>query len=479
MNNMIALKQLYKTSIVALSFLMIFVTTIYAQQETSMQEVFVGTKLSLQECRQMAMDNNIENNIAKEQINAAGYQVSAYKSNYFPKISATGLYLYNDATLGRNIKGGQLPTFVPDGAGGMAPNGGFAFMPDIPLELKMSGTYNASVKVEQPIYTGGKVTAAYKMAQKGHEMAQANVKLSEVQVIVLCDEAYWNCVKADALIESATQYKETLQELHRMVTNAVDVGLTHRKDLLSVQVKMNEAELNLARAKNGYRLAVMNLNHTIGLPLNNATEVADSFEEDAAINLIPESFGQSDDIDITLRPEYNLLSKQVEMKEQEVNLVRSDFLPNVGVMGAYGYTNGLKLNGEKLIDGASFSALLSVNVPIFNWGEGRNKVKEAKLQSTIAQMQLNNSQEKMTLEATQSVNELNEAQLEVTLTSKSVEQALENMEMSKDRYDAGMETLADYMEAQTMWQNAVSTNISAKAALNLSKTKYLKAPGRL
>ncbi len=479
MNNMIALKQLYKTSIVALSFLTICATTIYAQQENPVQEVSAKTKLTLQECRQMAIDNNIDNNIAKKQIKAADYQVSAYKSNYLPKVSASGLYLYNDATLGRNIEGGQLPTFVPDGAGGMAPNGGFAFMPDIPLEFKLSGTYNASVKVEQPIYTGGKVTAAYRMAQKGREMAQTNQKLSEVQVIVLCDEAYWNCVKVKALIESATQYKETLQELHRVVQDAVDAGMKHRKDLLSVQVKMNEAELNLVRAQNGHRLAVMNLNHTIGLPLNNATEVADSFEEDSAINLIPESFGQSNDIDITLRPEYNLLSKQVEMKEQEVNLARSDFLPNVGLMGAYGYTNGLKLNGEKMIDGASFSALLSVNIPIFNWGEGRNKVKGAKLQTTIAQMQLNNSQEKMTLEATQSINKLNEAQLEVTLTSKSVEQALENMEMSKDRYNAGMETLADYMEAQTMWQNAVSTHISAKAALNLAKTKYLKATGRL
>ncbi len=475
---MISLKQLYKTSIVALSFLMICAATTYAQQETFQQEDS-ATKLSLQECRQMAMDNNIENNIAKEQINAADYQVSAYKSNYFPKISATGLYLYNDATLGGNIEGGQLPTFIPDGMGGVVPNGGFAFMPDIPLELELSGTYNASVKVEQPIYTGGKVTTAYKMVQKGHEMAQANEKLSEVQVIVLCDEAYWNCMKVKALIESATQYKETLQELHRMVQEAVDAGMKHRKDLLSVQVKMNEAELNLARAQNGYRLAVMNLNHTIGLPLHNPTEVADSFEEDAAIHLIPESFDPPNGFDITLRPEYNLLSKQVEMKEQEVNLVRSDFLPNVGVMGAYGYTNGLKLNGEKLIDNGSFSALLSVNIPIFNWAEGRNKVKGAKLQSTIAQMQLNDSQQKMTLEATKSINELNEAQLEVTLTAKSVEQALENMEMSKDRYDTGMETLADYMEAQTMWQNAMSMHISAKAALNLSKTKYLKATGKL
>lgn len=469
--------QKIKTTLVTLTFIMIGVTA-YAQQEFLKEDLSLG-KLTLQECREMAIENNIGNNIAKEQINLADYQVASYKTNYLPKISATGLYLYNDATFGRSIEGGQLPTYMPDGMGGMTPDGGFAFMPDIPLELKMSDTYNASVKVEQPIYTGGKINAAYKMAQKGREMAQANVELSEVEVIVLSDEAYWNSVKAKALIESAVQYKETLQELHRMVQNAVEVGMTHRKDLLSVQVKMNEAELNLARAQNGYRLAIMNLNHIIGLPLPTDTEVADSFEEEAVITLIPETLDPSSAFDITLRPEYDLLSKQVEMKEQEVNLVKSDFLPNVGLMGAYGYTNGLKLNGEKLIDSGTFSALLSVSIPIFNWGEGRNKINEAKLQSSIAQMQLKDSQQKMTLEAAKSINELDEAQLEVLLASKSVEQALENMRLSKDRYETGMETLADYMEAQTMWQNATSTLIVAKASLHLSKTKYLKATGKL
>ena len=469
-----ALKKIYRSSIVAQSFLMICATTAYAQQEES-----YPTTVSLQKCREMALQNNIENNIAKEQINAAGYRVTAYKTNYLPKISATGLYLYSDATFAETIEGGNLPTFVPDGQGGVIPNGGFAFMPDIPLELKLSSTYNGSLRVEQPIYTGGKVTAAYKMAKTGLEMAQVNEKLSESQIILLCDEAYWNCVKTKAMIETATQYKETLQELHRTVKSAVEEGMTHRKDLLSVQVKMNEAELNLTRAQNGYRLAIMNLNHTIGLPLHNATEVADSFEEDSSVNLIPESFGTSNSFDITLRPEYTLLSKQIELKQQQINLVRSDFLPNIGVMGLYGYTNGLKMNGEKLIDGANFAALLSVNIPIFNWGEGRNKVKEAKVESLIAQMQLNYSQEEMTLEATRAINELNEAHLEVELSTKSVEQALENMEVSKERYNAGMETLSDYMEAQAMWQNAMSTLVSAKASLNLSKTKYLKATGRL
>ena len=464
------LKTKYRSSLIALSFLVIGATTAFAQQESS------TTTLSLQECREMALENNIESNIAKEQITAADYRVAAYKTNYLPKLSAAGTYLYSDAKFGRTIEGGNLPTFMPDGQGGANPTGGFAFMPDIPLELKVKSAYNASLRVEQPIFTGGKITAAYKMAKTGLEMAQMNEKLSEDEVILLCDEAYWNCVKADAMIETATQFKETLQELQRTVQAAVEEGMTHRKDLLSVQVKMNEAELNLTRAHNAYRLAIMNLNHTIGVPLHNATEVADSFDEDSAINIMP---GTSSAIDITLRPEYALLSKQIEMKEQQVKLIRSDFLPNVGVMGMYGYTNGLELNGEKLFDGANFAAMLSVNIPIFNWGEGRNKVKEAKVGSLIAQMQLNHSQQEMTLEANQALNQLNEAQLEVTLSAKSVEQALENSEMSKEMYDAGVETLADYLEAQTMWQDAMSTLVSAKASYNLAKTKFLKATGRL
>ena len=481
---MTSINKIYSHSVVLLTFLMMCITTVYAQQEISQQKVS-SKKLSLQECRQMALQNNIENNIAKEQITAASYKVAAYKANYLPKISATGLYLYSDATLAKTIEGGMLPTFVPDGTGNMTSNGGFAFMPDIPIEIKLSGTYNGSLRVEQPIYTGGKITAAYNMAKTGHEMAQINEKLSESQVILLCDEAYWNCVKAKAMIETALQYTETLNELQRMVQNAVDEGMTHRKDLLTVQVKINEAQLNLARAQNGFRLATMNLNHITGLPLHNSTEVTESFEQNTSqqefyMTSISDSLNETlDSFDITLRPEYKLLTNLVEMKKQQVNLARSEFLPNIGVLGTYGYTNGLKMNGEKLINGANFAALLSVNIPILHWGEGKNKIKEAKIQSSIAQMQLNNSQQKMTLEATQAINELNEAALEVALSSKSVEQAQENMDVSKERYSAGMETLANYMEAQTMWQNAISTLINAKASLNLSKTKYLKATGKL
>src|SRR5699024_5934743 len=223
MHNTIVSIRKIKTVIVALAFSMLSLT-IYAQQE-ALQEEGTVVKLSLEKSRQMAIENNIENNIAKEQIKIADNKVAAYKTNYLPKISATGLYLFNDVALDQTIEGGQLPTFLPDGMGGAIPDGGFAFMPEIPLEFAFSNTYNAAVKIEQPIYTGGKINAGNKMAEKGREMAQANVALSEIEVMVLSDEAYWNVVKVKALIESAVQYKETLEELHRMVQNAVNVGM--------------------------------------------------------------------------------------------------------------------------------------------------------------------------------------------------------------------------------------------------------------
>ncbi|NLA64326.1 MAG: TolC family protein, partial [Bacteroidales bacterium] len=92
------LKTKYRSSLVALSFLVIGATTAFAQQESS------TTTLSLQECREMALENNIESNIAKEQITAADYRVAAYKTNYLPKLSAAGTYLYSDAKFGRTIE---------------------------------------------------------------------------------------------------------------------------------------------------------------------------------------------------------------------------------------------------------------------------------------------------------------------------------------------------------------------------------------
>lgn len=437
---------------------------------------------TLEQCREMALANNKQSAIAGKTSEKAGYDVRVYRANFLPKFSANGSYLYTTNKMKETISGGYLPTFVPDASGNLVPNiipgtennpifNQYAYMPDIPLELSLSNTFMAGVRMEQPLYAGGKIRAAYRMSTIAREMSELNWELTRAEILVETDAAYWNCVKARELYQSALEYKKVVGELLRNVENAQAVGLKQRNDVLRVQVKLNEANLQVRRAENAIRLSRMNLCHVIGLPLDSQIAVSESFPESVEKDMAP--------ADITLRPEYGLLSHQTVLKKQETKLARSEFLPNIGVMASYNYMDGLKLNGQKMISDGAFSAIFSVNIPLFEWRKGVNKVRSARVEEHIAQLKHIDAMEKMTLEVAQSLNALDEAYLEINLTAHSLEQAEENMRISKDLYEVGMETLADYLEAQTVWQKACSDFINARASFQYNRTSYLKASGKL
>ena len=153
----------------------------------------------------------------------------------------------------------------------------------------------------------------------------------------------------------------------RNLVDAYRTGMAAQNDLLKAQVKQIEAELMVQKAQNGLALSGMNLSRIVGVDLMSELTVSDSLVEAIVSGLWEEGDN------ITGRPEYNMLERLIELKEKEVALTRSDFLPQLGVSASYGYSDGITLNGKS--DGiASFAALASLKIPIYHWGVGRNKV---------------------------------------------------------------------------------------------------------
>jgi outer membrane protein TolC len=346
----------------------------------------------------------------------------------------------------------------------------YAYFPDMSFVLNLNGSYQAGLRAEQPLYAGGKILAAYKMALIGREMAQLNRRLTRVEIILKTDEAYWMHVQANEMLKLAVACQKLMAEFSRNVQDACAAGLKPQNDVLKVQVQVNRAELQLLRAENAVKLSLKNLCHVMGIPFTTDLRVADTFDA-SAVTMTHTLEGY------TMRPEYAMLEKQIELKEQEIKLVRSDFLPTAGLMAHYGYAYGLELNGRPLMDKASFSALISVGIPLFQWGEGRNKIRAAKAGKQIAQLQRDEIGEKMELELQQAIDKCEESAKEVELTIRSLEQAAENMKIIRERYEAGMETLSVYLEAQTLWQQASAELIQAQTTRRLNETYYLKATG--
>ena len=444
-----------------LILLLFCATTLHAQE-----------LLTLDQCRQLALDNNKRMVAASKQTQAAHYTVKSYKGNFFPNFIASGTGLYSTADGTFNIPGGNLPTLLPDANGQPTPNGGFAYFPGIDLNYKVRTVWMGGIQVEQPIFMGGKILAAYRMATLGKQMAQLNENLTATEVILETDQAYALMIKAQEMDKVAESYHAVLQELMKNVQSAYKHGLKSKNDVLKVQVKLNESELSIRKAENALRLANMNLCHLIGKPLTETLQISDDFP-------VIEQALETQINDITARPEYSLLNKQVDMAKQQVKLSRSELLPQVGIRGSYDYIHGLKVNEQTLFDKGNFSVMLNVTIPLFHFGERINKVRASKAQLEQVRMEQADLNEKMYLELTQAANNLDEAKLQTALADRSLEQADENRRISKGEYEAGLEPLSDHLEAQALWQQAYETKVDAHFQLYLSYVKYLKAAGIL
>ena len=442
--------------------------------------------ITLSQARELALEHNKDIAKSKLTLEQTRNDAKAYKTNYYPRINLMAADLYSTTKGDFTITGGHLPiymlnpatgTYVPNvtiGADGNYILNQYADFPSSKMEYKVGNIFLGGVSLTQPLYMGGKITAAYRMASRGAEMAEENIRLTESQVILNTDEAYMQAIRARQLADVARSYRQLLEELLKNVESAVRHGLKTRNDQMKVQVKLNEAELAIQRAENGIRLSTMNLCHVIGLPLNTPLQLdADQFSDEVPVT------AQGGDLSVAARPESAILQAKTDIASQQVKLTRSDYLPQLAMFAGYSYINGFKLSGSKLLDSGSGAVGATLKVPLITFGERTYKLRSAKARQQIAQTEQQDLTEQMQLELAQAANNFDEAQTELSITQRSLEQAEENMRLARQQYDAGLEPLSQLLDAQAIWQQASADHVNAKCQLQVAHTKLLKAQGVL
>lgn len=427
---------------------------------------------TLEQCRELALKNNKEIAASVKQTDAARFTAKSYKGNFFPDITLSGTGMYTNVDGTYSIPGGNLPVLAPNATGTLAPNGNYAYFPGIDLKYKIGAIYMGGIQVEQPLYMGGKISAAYQLAVLNRNISRFAERKTASEVLVSTDKAYMLMVRAKEMMKVADKYNELLKELYKNVQDAFKHGLKERNDVLKVQVKLNDSELAMRKAENALRLSRMNLCHEIGISLLSDVDVTDDFPE------VEQRLG-AHALDVTRRPEYDMVNTQVSMARQQVKLARSEMLPQVGLKGVYNYQHGLKLNDSYLLNQDSYAVFLNVTIPLYHFGERSNKIRAAKARLQQAKLEQENINEQLVLELTRAANNLDESRLECDIADRSLTQAEENMKVSGSQYTVGLETLSDYLEAQTLWQQSYQSKVDAHFNLYLNFVEYQKAEGSL
>lgn len=454
-----------------------------------------GNSWSLDSLRARAVSNNKSLLMAGQKKVAASYTRKSAATNYLPKVSATGAYMYTSRELSL-LSDEQKHTLSNIGTGlsAMVPN--LAPMSSTinsvgqgVVDALHTDTRNAgivAVTLTQPIYMGGKIRAYNKITQYAEEAAGTLYDKELQDIIVDVDEAYWNLVALYSKKKLAEGYKALVDKLEGDVEKLVKEGMATKADLLSVKVKVNEAGVTLIQVNNGIELSRMNLCRICGLDMNEPVEVEDAIDEknqNANIMGQVDMFSSKSDNLVqqaeSNRKELQALGLQNRIYDEKIKLARAEYLPKVALMGGYLASNPSVFNSFERKMKGMWNLGITLNVPILTWGDRSYKVKSAKAEALMHRYETEEVKEKIELQVNQCRQKLQESMERYQTTLRSVDEAEENLRYANLGMKEGVITLSNVMEAQTAWLKAKSEWVNAQVDVRLANLYLRKAVGSI
>lgn len=513
-----------RVRIIVLSLLGMFCT------DKVMSQDVVYRQLSLDSCRALALRNNKELQISAVKIDVAHQNRKSAFTKYLPHVDVAGTYafssreisLLNDeqksalGNLGQTV-GGLInqfqelgPVLQPTLQGAIQ-----NYLSTLPVEYRAAAAQQIQQKIAgmqqtlvglpaaaqgfgdglldafhtdtrnmglisamftQPLYMGGKIMAYNKITKYAEELAQSKHDLEQQNVIVSVDETYWNIVQLGSKKKLAQSYLDLLKKLDGDVEHLIAEGFATKADGLSVKVKVNEAEVTMIQIDNGLSLLKMLLAQQCGMEDYDFVLV-DVNKESFDLPVADHTSSAADAL--AQRPEMRQLQLANDIYREKIKIARSEFMPTLALTGGYVTTNPSVFNGFENKFGGMWTVGVGVKVPVLTWGDRLYKVRAAKSEAKIQELQTAEISEKISLQVKQCQQKLQEAGERMTVAGKSKAAAEENLRVAEYGMKEGVIPVSNVLQAQTAWLSANSTYVSAQIDMMLADLYLRKAMGRV
>jgi outer membrane protein TolC len=407
------------------------------------QNIASTRNLTIDECRTYAINNNIKLQNAKTSIEAAQETSKEAFTNYFPQISGSAF--------GYNANKGLLQMDMG---------------PDMSMSLLKNGIL-AGVTLTQPVFAGGQIVNGNKLANVGVKVSELQLEQTENEVLLNVEKYYWQVV-------TLKEKKNTLAIIDAMLVSlchdaevAVNAGIRTRNDLLQVQLKRNDVASSMLNLDNGLALSKMVLAQYIGMTgADIDVIVTDSIE---VLPDFPQYLLTDHQQALLNTPEYRLLEQNVKATELQKKMEVGKNLPTVGIGAGYMYDN---LMDKDHPFGVAF---VSVSVPISGWWGGSHAIKQRKAQTVIAQQTRDDASDLLQINMQHLWDDVKDSYQQILIAHNSIEQSTENLRLNRDHYNAGMITMSDLLEAQSLFQQSRDNLIDVYSQFKIKTLEYKQA----
>lgn len=400
--------------------------------------VFAQDTLTLDRAIQMAIDNNPDIGIFRNQKQAAANSAHPGNAGLLPSVQLNSSYNYN-------INDTEL-----EFANNIPPND---------IQGAESRAVNASVQANYTLFDGLGTIYTYQQLKNSAVIADVEARMNTENVLLQVISAYYEVARLEDQYVIARENLAISKDRLARAQNGYDLGNTSKLNLLNAEVDFNRDSISSVQALQLYENGIRTLNFVLGVDMD--TEYAISVGE-----ILPRTFiidelwqGALENNAMLLTAAYNQQQAELEVKR-----AKSGRMPVLNLTAGYGYTQnqndaGILLQSQNL----GFNAGLSLQWTIFNGSRTHIQIRNAQIAMETNDLVRKKAELQIERDIKNVYANYENTLRIIELEKLNVKTSELNFERTEEQYRLGSVTNTQYREAQR--------NL-AQSRLNLSNAYY-------
>ena len=394
--------------------------------------------LSLDDCIQIALENNSQLRISKLQKESAERDVLGSYSSILPNITLSGAVYQTDRGQTNYIGNTRLPNPIPG---------------------EKSKSYSADLSLNQNIFDGGNWWYTIKQAQVNDDAQFFSLQNQLNSIVGLVQERYYVLLKEKKLLEvyklATERSKSQLEKTDKMF----ELGSVAKVDVFRARVNLGTDSISYITQENAVKLATQNLNLVMGKNPGDAITI--SYEFELKRNII--SIDSLLEIAFDKNPNLKKSSYDGESSVYTTKMAYGNLYPSLG--GFISYSRRVPKFDILYDDFSSeytFQYGISLRLNLFNGFQDYVNIQKSKLNEKYYKE--NYVEIQRNLEST--IRQLNDTFMAylniININTQNLEASKEEYRLAEERYRIGSGTSLEVREAQVNLTRAEQTLVAAQ-----------------
>ena len=390
-----------------------------------MTNIVLARDLTLDQAIDLSLNNSKEMRISEKNLDISKLNVSKAFKNALPSVTYTGAY-----TVGEHER--QILT-----------------QSERNYASKKRG-YTQNIKLTQPLFTGGVVTAGIKGAKAYESIASYSFLQSKIKNRLDTIKIFSDIINAQRNLEALKYSEGVLLKRYQKQEEQLKLRLITKPDILQTEYSIEDIRAQMINVKNVVDTNMEKLYIRTGISKSEPLNLV-PFD-------IPNNFSEKINFNNDLKQAINE-SLSAKVAEEQVKVASAtrmaavgDLLPQVSAFASYG--TGERTTFERSYRDGEWTGGVQVSWKVFSFGSDLDNYRVAKLQEEQEELRETSTKENIEIDVRSAYLNVLSLEKQIASQAKALEAAKVNFELNQEKYDAGLISTVDYLDFENTYRQA-------------------------